>query len=188
MTIYDWVKEKIAEAIKEHENKDKADLIDIKKELNLCSHLGLVDGSYLCNNPEELTPTNCKDDKCPAKIDKKFKTKHCLYVVMGCFHVRERDDIIAELNRELKLSKINPEEEPKIPFELYGEDNIPLVGPHRRLVKLKDYKVLESKIEEYRGDIAAKVKIISSNQLETEKVIAELEEDLMIANKKLMHR
>lgn len=32
-----------------------------------CSHLTLNDGDYLCDNPEELNSSNCKDDKCLAK-------------------------------------------------------------------------------------------------------------------------
>ena len=32
-----------------------------------CPHLILDDDDYLCSNPEELTSSNCKDDKCPAK-------------------------------------------------------------------------------------------------------------------------
>ena len=40
---------------------------DKPKDSESCSYLGFDDGDYLCENPEELTSSNCKDDKCPAK-------------------------------------------------------------------------------------------------------------------------
>lgn len=35
-----------------------------------CQYLKHDDGDYLCNNPEELNPSNCRDSKCPAITQK----------------------------------------------------------------------------------------------------------------------